>query len=149
MFFKIDVLKNFASLTGKHQCRGLFFKEVARLRPETLLNKRLQHRWFPVSFPFFTEHLRWLLLVLLNTQINPFKVKYSHHKKTSQRFSSAFHFRNQSDDLKFPSLSTAFFSPTPWLMVFQNLFVLLCIWSLVFLYCRTYYAPIYLHMIHE
>ena len=38
------------------------------LRPATLLKNRLWHRYFPVNFtkflrtPFFTEHLRWLLL---------------------------------------------------------------------------------------
>ena len=38
------------------------------LRPATLLKKSLWHRCFPVNFakfirtPFFTEHLRWLIL---------------------------------------------------------------------------------------
>ena len=47
---------------------SLFFNKVAGLRPATLLKKRLWHRCFPVDFvkflrtPFFTEHLRWLLL---------------------------------------------------------------------------------------
>ena len=52
-----------------------FWAEVGQglgsLRPETLLKKRLWHRCFPVNFvkflrtPFFIEHLRWLLLVIL------------------------------------------------------------------------------------
>ena len=39
------------------------------LRPATLLKMRLWHRCFPVNFvkflrtPYFTEHLRWLLLI--------------------------------------------------------------------------------------
>ena len=60
MFFKIGALKNFAKFIGKHQCQSL--------RPENLLKKRLWHRCFPMNFvkilrtPFFTKHLRWLLL---------------------------------------------------------------------------------------
>ena len=52
MFFKIGALKNFTNFTRKH----------------LKLKKRLQRRCFPVKFckvlrtPFFTEHLRWLVL---------------------------------------------------------------------------------------
>ena len=50
-------------------------------KPATLLKKRLCHRCFPVNFekflrtPFFTEHLRWLLLTnaSLNSKINEVK----------------------------------------------------------------------------
>ena len=48
MFFKIDVLKNFANFTEKH------------LKACNFIKKRLQHRCFPVKFakflkaPFFT-----------------------------------------------------------------------------------------------
>ena len=42
MFFKIDVLKNFAIFTGKHLCWSLFYKIF--------------------KSSFFIEHLRWLLL---------------------------------------------------------------------------------------
>ena len=55
MFFKIDVLKDSADFTGKHQCWSLACN---------FIKKRLQHRCFPVKFanflrtPFFTEHLR-------------------------------------------------------------------------------------------
>ena len=67
---KKGVLRNFTKFTGKHLCQGLFFNEVAGLRPATLLKKRLLHRCFPVNFfkfltiPFYTEHLWWLLLYL-------------------------------------------------------------------------------------
>ena len=50
--------KNFANFTGKY------------LRPCNIIEKRLQHRCFPVKFakflrtPFFTEDFRWLLLVI-------------------------------------------------------------------------------------
>ena len=68
VFCEKGVLRNFAKFTGKHLCQSLFFNKVAGLRPATLLKKRLWHRCFPVNFvkflgtPFFTEHLRWLLL---------------------------------------------------------------------------------------
>ena len=48
------------------------FSKVTGQRPATLLKKRLWHRSFPVNFakflraPFFTEHLRWLLLKRLS-----------------------------------------------------------------------------------
>ena len=50
VFCKKGVLRNFAKFAGKHLC------------------PRLGHRCLPVNFakflgaPFFTEHLRWLLL---------------------------------------------------------------------------------------
>ena len=62
------VLRNFAKLTGKDLCQGLFFNKVAGLRPAILFKKRLWHRCFPVNFAkifknnFFTEHFRWLFL---------------------------------------------------------------------------------------
>ena len=60
MFFKMDVLKNFAIFTGK---------------PATLLKKRLWHMCFPVNFvkfsgaAFFIEHL--LLLNLFEVSLKP------------------------------------------------------------------------------
>ena len=68
MFCKKGVLRNFATFTGKHLCQSLFFNKLAGLRPSALLKKRLWHKCFPVKLakflrtPFFTEHLRWLLL---------------------------------------------------------------------------------------
>ena len=46
-------IKNLPKLTGKHLCWSLFLNKVAGLRSATLLNKRLQHRFFPVSFGKF------------------------------------------------------------------------------------------------
>ena len=50
----------------------------SRVRPATLLKKRLWRRWFPVNFAkflrtsFLTEHLRWLLLSLMyNKPLSP------------------------------------------------------------------------------
>ena len=63
VFYKKDVLKNFAKFREKHLCQSLFFNKVARLRSATLLKKRLWHRCFPVKFakflrtPFLTENL--------------------------------------------------------------------------------------------
>ena len=57
---KKGVLRNLAKFTGKH------------LSPAALLKKRLWHRCFPVNFvkflrtPFFTEHLWWLLLYIID-----------------------------------------------------------------------------------
>ena len=73
IFCRKGFLRNFAKFTGKHLCQSLFFTKVAglRLRPATLVNKRLWHRYFPVNFgkflrtSFFTEHLRWLLFFLI------------------------------------------------------------------------------------
>ena len=68
VFCKIGVFRNFAKLTGKRMCQGLFFNKVPGLRPAIVFKKSLWHRCFPVSFakflrtPFFAEHLRWLLL---------------------------------------------------------------------------------------
>ena len=79
MFFKIDVPKKFANITGKHLCQSPFFNKVANLMPPTLLKKRLQYRCFPVNFakllrtPLFLQHLRWLLLATLSN-INNSKI---------------------------------------------------------------------------
>ena len=65
MFCRKGVLRNFTKFTGKHLHQSLFFNKVA-----TLLKKGLWHNCFPVNFPkflrtpFFTKHLRWLLLLL-------------------------------------------------------------------------------------
>ena len=59
VFRKKGVLISFTKFTGRY------------LRPATLLKKRLWRKCFAVNFakflrtPFFTEHLRWLLLPIL------------------------------------------------------------------------------------
>ena len=64
IFFKVNVLKNFANFTGKHLCWSLFFF----LTTCNFIKDRLQHRCFPVKFlkflrtPFYIEHLQRLLL---------------------------------------------------------------------------------------
>ena len=66
VFCKKGILRNFAKFTRKHLCQRLSFNKVAG--PAIFLKKRLGHRFFPVNFakflrtPFFTEHVRWLLL---------------------------------------------------------------------------------------
>ena len=83
MFFKIDVLKNFANFTGKHLCWSLL--KVAGLQTYTFSKKRLQHRRFPVKFakflrtPFFTEHLRRLFYraKLVFTMVSQYQEWYS------------------------------------------------------------------------
>ena len=69
LFCKKDVLRNFTKFTENYLCQRLLFRKAAGLRPATLLKKSLCHRCFPVNFAkflktrFFTEHLRWLLLI--------------------------------------------------------------------------------------
>ena len=49
MFFKIDVLINFAIFTEKHLCCGLFLIEVQARRPATLLKRDSNTGFFPVN----------------------------------------------------------------------------------------------------
>ena len=49
------ILKNFEKLIGKDLCWSPFFNTVADLRRITLLQKRLQHRFFPVTFAKFSR----------------------------------------------------------------------------------------------
>ena len=53
VFYKKDVLKNFANFTEKNLRQSLFFNKVAGLRPATLLKKTSSHRCFPVNFAKF------------------------------------------------------------------------------------------------
>ena len=56
MFFKIVILKNFANFTRKHQCWSLFLTQVFSYE----FCKRFKNS-------FFTEHLQWLLLKIMNS----------------------------------------------------------------------------------
>ena len=86
MFFKIGVLKICILHRKTLQLESLF-KKVAKLRPCNIIKKRLQHRYFPVSFakflrtPLFTEHLQWLLLVIISLTPDslPSKQAFSSH----------------------------------------------------------------------
>ena len=68
MYFRIDVLTNFAMFPGKHLCWSLFFNKYAGLKVCSFIKNRVQNKVFPVKFakflrtPFFTEHVRWLFL---------------------------------------------------------------------------------------
>ena len=59
MFFKKDLLKNSSNFPRKILCWSFFLTKAMGLRPVILLEKRLQHRCFPVKFakllrtPFF------------------------------------------------------------------------------------------------
>ena len=91
VFCKRVVLKNFTKFTGKHLGQSLLFNNVAGLRSATLLKRRLWHRCFLVNFvkilrtPFLTEHLRWLLLLLVYWQTFHFRLKEM--QKKSEKFS--------------------------------------------------------------
>ena len=57
VFCKKGVLRNFTKFTGKHWCQSLFFKKVAGLRP------------------FFIEHLWWLLLYVIYSKQENWKIE--------------------------------------------------------------------------
>ena len=69
MFFKIDILRNFANFRGKHLGWNLFNKVGVSFKT------RLQQRYFPVKFAkflrthFFPEYVRWLRLFISDTHI--------------------------------------------------------------------------------
>ena len=71
MFSKMGVLK-ILQTSQENTCVGVFFKRVAGLRLCNIIKKRLQHRCFAVKFAkflrtsFLTEHLMWLLLVIIS-----------------------------------------------------------------------------------
>ena len=72
---KKGVLKIFTKFRGKHLCQSLFFNKAAGLGPATLLKKRLWHT-FSCEFceisknTFFTKHIWWLLLILLQWRVS-------------------------------------------------------------------------------
>ena len=73
MFFKIGVLKNFRKFHRKTPVLELLFNDVAGPKACNFIKSKLEHRFFPMKFanflrtPFFTEHLRWLLLKVMNS----------------------------------------------------------------------------------
>ena len=66
VFYRKGVLRLFAKFTGKHLCLNFFFNKVPGLRPATLtLAQVFSCEFCEISkISFFTEHLRFLLLVL-------------------------------------------------------------------------------------
>ena len=60
--------KSFGNFTGKTPVLESLFKKVAGPQACNVIEKRVQHKGFPVKFakflraPFFTEGLWWLLL---------------------------------------------------------------------------------------
>ena len=65
----LEILQN----SQENTCASLFFNKVAGLGPQAcnFINKETLAQVFPVNFakflrtPFFTEHLRWLLLKVM------------------------------------------------------------------------------------
>ena len=70
VFFKIDSMKNFAILTGKHLCWSLILIKFQTWRPASLLKKDFNigvFLWILQNFQeqlFYVEHHWWLLLSL-------------------------------------------------------------------------------------
>ena len=62
MFFKIGILKNFCNIHRKTPELESLFDKVAVLKISNFIKKRLQK--LQNFNTFFTEHLRWLLLLL-------------------------------------------------------------------------------------
>ena len=73
------VLRNFAKFTGKHLCQSFFFNKVVGAC--NFIKKENLARCFPVNFakflgtPFVTEHLRWLLLYVVEEKLQQSKLK--------------------------------------------------------------------------
>ena len=68
---KIGVLKNFTQFTVKHLCQSLFLKKVQAKAGNFIKNETLAQMFFCefceiFKNTFFTEHLRQLVLYLLN-----------------------------------------------------------------------------------
>ena len=79
MFLKVDILKNFASFTGKHLCWSLFLT-------------KLQAKFLRI--PSFTEHLRWLLLWFLKQNKLIFSVitiTLGYNQKLSWKYCNYYH----------------------------------------------------------
>ena len=57
MFFKNDVIENFAKIHRDKPVPVPLFNKVAPLKPVTLLKKRLWHSCFPVNFATFLRTL--------------------------------------------------------------------------------------------
>ena len=68
--------KSFGNFTGKTPVLESLFKKVAGPQACNVIEKRVQHKCFPVKFakflraPFFTEGLWWLLFKISNSN-NP------------------------------------------------------------------------------
>ena len=80
------VLKNFVIFTGKHLCWSLFLK---RLQTWKFIEKRLQHRCFPLHIRKFLTTLilknideRLLLIILLVQQFICFLMSLCNYKET-------------------------------------------------------------------
>ena len=74
VFYKKGFLKHFSRFKGKPLCQSLYFNKVAGLRRETLLKKRLWHRFFPMNFEKPLEHIlqnpcRQLLLFIARNEL--------------------------------------------------------------------------------
>ena len=59
MYFKIGVLENFTTFTGKYLCWSLFLR---KLQACNFVQKRLQHRNFPVNIAKFLRTIFFIKL---------------------------------------------------------------------------------------
>ena len=51
MFYKIDILKNFAKFTGRRLCRSLFLVNLqGSIHPKTLMKEKTPMQMFPDEF---------------------------------------------------------------------------------------------------
>ena len=102
MFCEIDVLNDFAKITGKHLHQSLFFKKVAAPQPTTSLKKRLRYTCFPfVKFlrtPFLQNTSGGCFCVWWKKKI--YQKLFSSHFPIFQKFSFHFFFAESWEILK-------------------------------------------------
>ena len=94
-FLKILQKSQKNTCTGKHKHRKTQKNTNTRLRPATLLHKRLWHRCFAVKFAeflktrFFAENLWWLLLDSPENVTSQMFISYRFIKKTTKSHKSS------------------------------------------------------------
>ena len=74
IYFKIGALNNFSNFTGKIHVLESLFEKASDTQICKFIQKRLQHRYFPVklarfSSTFFTEHFQWVVFKISNSNI--------------------------------------------------------------------------------
>ena len=96
-FFKLGVVKIFAIFITKHLCRSLLLIKLQVFRPANLLKRDSNTSVIAqlLRTPFFTEHLRWFLLLAHNSvRCNIATAKSLHEFNTSEMQMRLFQKKN-------------------------------------------------------
>ena len=128
MFYKNDVLRNFAKFTGKHLRQSLFFNKVAGLRPEAcyFIKKETLTQVFSNEFceismnTFFTEHLRWLLLFIKKVADLQSHQFFFRKKSSSEWSLCVFFWNNAGNTLNHRELLIQNRRLGPWKIILQQ-----------------------------